>query len=118
MLGYIHTPFPFNSVHGGIQLLSWNLLLSAGSEQPVAQPLQLYPNPANGLVHFSLPVSTDELFTVEVIDAFGRLVKSETINPKTNGRQGTIDLTGFAPGIYSIRVSGKTVTQSGRVVKC
>jgi hypothetical protein len=117
VLGYIHTPFPFNSVHGGVQLLSWNLLLSTGNEQSLTQPLQLYPNPSNGLVNFSLPVSADDLFTVEVIDAFGRLVRNETVNPKTNGRQGTIDLTGFAPGVYTIRLTGDHIVQNAKLVK-
>lgn len=114
--GYIHTPFPFNSIHGGIQLLSWNLL--TGTAETVRETkLEIYPNPANEKCTIALPASTDEFFTIEILDMTGRIVKTEKVNPKLNGRNAEIGIADFTSGIYLVRVIGDNGVSSGRLVK-
>jgi len=47
----------------------------------------------------------------------GRIVKTQTADPKMNGRTAEVDFSGIASGVYTIRVTGKTTMYSGRVVK-
>jgi len=116
-VGIMRTPFPFYSDSGGLQLLSWNFVMAIHENQIQTGQLKMYPNPTSANCTVELPVSADEIFTVEVVDVMGRIVKTQTADPKMNGRTAEVDFSGIASGVYTIRVTGKTTMYSGRVVK-
>ncbi len=68
----------------------------------------VYPNPTNGLVNVSFPGEA----TVSLIDINGRLVYSSNYNSF-----GTIDLTPFAKGTYSLIIQNESVIVRKRIVK-
>ena len=115
----IHNIFnwPYVSTQGGLQLLSWNLILGNDEQQIKTGNLNLYPNPANDFCTVELPASTDEMLTVQIVDVMGRVVKTENADPKINARNYALDLSGMSSGIYTIRVTGENVAYSARLVK-
>ncbi|HEU4719433.1 MAG TPA: T9SS type A sorting domain-containing protein [Bacteroidia bacterium] len=109
---------PYYSTYGGIQLLSWNLLVTGENDNsPATSTLMISPNPTNDKATVALPASTDELFTINLIDVTGRVVQTQSADPKMNGRNAEIDMTNLAPGIYTVCVHGKTSMWTGKVVK-
>ncbi|MFC2101629.1 T9SS type A sorting domain-containing protein [Bacteroidota bacterium] len=70
--------------------------------------LKIYPNPAsNEVVRIELPLSQGkmELYTIHVYNLFGQEVVKEQYT-------GTINVAGFAPGMYMVTLSGS----SGQVI--
>lgn len=116
-LGYLRTPAPFFSDHGGLQLLSWTLLTGEKENEMETGKLNLYPNPASEKCTIELPASPDKLFTIEIIDVMGKTVSTEIADPKFNGRTAEVNLNGLSAGIYSVRVSGEHLVYTGRIVK-
>jgi hypothetical protein len=73
--------------------------------------VNLFPNPAHG----QLTVSFGAPFTgnVEIFDANGKLVRSNAVNEAS---QQEIDLGGFATGIYLVRISNDSWSETKRIV--
>ncbi len=72
--------------------------------------LKLWPNPTDGPVHVSAARSA----TVEVVDAFGRNVYAPA---EQMGDQVRVDLSGEAPGLYTVRIANNGTYTLGHVVK-
>lgn len=73
------------------------------------QGVSLFPNPSNGIVNVT--TSTADRHLVEVFNVLG----SNVLTTSLNGN-GTIDLSGNAPGIYSVRVSNGEAFMVQRIV--
>jgi Zn-dependent metalloprotease len=58
----------------------------------------LYPNPANE--HFTINTSTDQGYTLKIMDATGKLVSMKQLSGRTN----TITIDALAKGIYFIEI--------------
>ena len=118
-IAIVHNPFnwPYNSIEGGLQLLSWNLITSSEEISIQDNSLKLFPNPSKEKCTIALPASTDEIFTIEIFDMTGRIVKTQNANVKTNGRNAELEIANLPNGIYSVRVSGEKMVSSGRLVK-
>lgn len=73
--------------------------------------MTLYPNPASGTVHLSVP-GTATAARIIILDVAGRTVQQETAQPG-RGREILVDISGLASGIYHIVVhtGGKVYTQ-------
>ena len=72
--------------------------------------VSLYPNPTNGKVYVE---SSDNMENVEVYDAYGKLLGTETVNSNV----ANVDLTGYAKGTYFVRVTTEKDIVTKRVVK-
>jgi hypothetical protein len=91
-----------------------------GDRPVVHQPqssILIYPNPTSESCTIALPTTIDKMTTIEMIDVMGRIVKTQTVDTKVNGRNVEIDMTGIPSGVYLVRVSDGSVIYSGRVVK-
>ena len=71
-----------------------------------ASSVKLYPNPTSGNLH----VEAEGLQKIEVIDAVGRVVLSQTDG-------GSVNMNVLANGIYSVRVTANGATAVKKVVK-
>jgi hypothetical protein len=98
----------------------FEVALSAGDEEIEASPrgleniaseMMLYPNPATDRVLMEVPVSEENQF-ISFINVSGITVYSIS----TKGGLHNIDLAGFAPGVYFVVSSDRTV-QPKRLVK-
>lgn len=76
-----------------------------------AHSFSVFPNPSNGL--FTISLGTETTGNAEVFDMTGKLVLSVQINEST---QQEIDLRDFAKGIYLVRVSDGTLSETKRIV--
>ena len=105
---------PMTASQGGYY--TFDLNYKAGHNVGIEQVLderfgQFYPNPARNQARIA--INGDASYQVSVVDAMGRTVSSERVNADNNGTY-TIDLSGMANGIYSVRFvanNGKSVTR-------
>ena len=94
-------------------------LNSVGIQSAVLEPLvSVFPNPAQTAltVRFKNNTKETENFTFEMFDTFGRRTLSRPMSG--NGEQ-TLDISGFAAGVYTWRLVGNAdgkVMENGKVV--
>jgi len=61
--------------------------------------IKVYPNPANDRLYIELPYGRSGIFDVEIINLTGRTVYRHRVH------QGQIDVSGFAEGLYLVKVT-------------
>lgn len=71
--------------------------------------VKLFPNPTEGA--FSLTLDKPGVYTVEVMNMMGARV----LNTRTMGERTDLDLSGYAAGVYSVRISDGTTSTVKRV---
>jgi len=72
--------------------------ITAASEIIEAIPFLVYPNPAGNSLHLDISPDT-KVGSISLYDLSGRIIKTQTISFET------IDISGFAPGIYIMKVT-------------
>jgi hypothetical protein len=77
--------------------------------------INIYPNPATDYMVLSVPNSSDESLTVEILNLSGQVIYSHNIQA-TEGSEMRIDLTGFESGIFVIKCYGTTLNRSSKLV--
>lgn len=66
--------------------------------------LNSFPNPCNDVVNFSYALPTqNEIYTLQLTDALGRIVVSQTIDSNTNSK--SLDVSKLNNGVYFYKVS-------------
>ncbi|WP_165821974.1 T9SS type A sorting domain-containing protein [Hymenobacter edaphi] len=83
--------------------------VTATGRAQLAAQVQVYPNPASGSFQVQLPLGTTEL---GLYNALGQRVRVQAVH----GRHATMNVTGLAPGVYTLRVQAGTTAISKRVV--
>jgi uncharacterized repeat protein (TIGR01451 family) len=78
----------------------------------------LYPNPADDFTVIRMNGSIqDELLVIEVFDAAGRLVYTETVSAQANQTNIRLSVVDFAKGVYTVSVSTSRERLVQRLVK-
>lgn len=89
-------------------------VVNAGIDENQGMSVSLFPNPTNGL--FTVLVSGNgETTTISVIDMTGKTVMIKNMSAGTN--QVTLDATGFAAGVYSVKISNGKFMDVIRMVR-
>jgi hypothetical protein len=84
-------------------------LLAATPAGQFAGGLAAYPNPAHGHATVVLPATGGAgPATLSLLDALGRVVRTQATDLVAGSSSIEIDLNGLAPGIYALRVAGAT----------
>jgi hypothetical protein len=101
VVGYIHTPFPFSSDKGGIQLLSWNLVLGENELAPNKNELAVFPNPATDkcFIRFTLEMAGEN--RLQIVDVYSKVV----VDRPANSPSMEIDISSFSAGVYFIQLN-------------
>jgi len=86
-------------------------VVSTHSKEP------LFPNPTRGLVHLSVPTTTQSLVRVDVLNTLGRDMNLEPIRNGSSQSNYTVDLSRMSSGVYFIRTVTNTSVTTQRVVK-
>ena len=68
------------------------------------QGLSIFPNPGNGIFNISLDGIAPDNIEVKVYDLGGKLLYINKFANVNSWFEGTIDLSGFAPGIYQVHL--------------
>ncbi len=95
--------------NGNALAIRLNITPAVGIEEAATTAsIAVYPNPTNGLLNITS--DAQGVMNVEVIDLLGATVRSSTFTGRT-----TLDLSGLAHGMYSVRVSNSSTTMVERV---
>jgi hypothetical protein len=84
-----------------------SMIVKMGASTSIAEgtlgSINLHPNPSDGWVNLTIP-AMNETISIEVTSSGGQLMRSETLQSNTVSHQ--LNLTGFNPGVYFIRITG------------
>ncbi|MEX1188806.1 MAG: T9SS type A sorting domain-containing protein, partial [Bacteroidia bacterium] len=79
--------------------------------------VNLYPNPANGLVRLTADFeSIQSTVTIEIYQATGRLIHSATLSNRNSVNE-VIDLAHFASGVYMINIISDKAVSNLKLIK-
>lgn len=78
------------------------------NEREELQGVNLFPNPTNGLVNLNFTVPG--AYNVEIFNALGQPVSTHRLNGNAS-----IDLSSYAKGVYSVRISNKEKSTVQRI---
>jgi PKD repeat protein len=86
------------------------------NELQKGQPdVSIYPNPSDGKFNLSIKNCLQNV-TVTVLDIHGRVVYAGLLESKSGTVEESIDLTGFAQGVYFVKLTGEGETWVKKVV--
>jgi len=78
--------------------------------------LMIWPNPANNVINFQYPSTTDKKASVTLFDLRGRIVYEDTINTENVIVKGQIETSNFARGVYILNLKQGTSIMNQKVV--
>ena len=85
-----------------------------GVKELIANGINVYPNPTNGILNISISSELAGNTSIEVYDAIGKLVIKETLSTETT----TINTTKLTDGIYVFKViNNNQAIKIGKIVK-
>lgn len=95
----------FNRVSG---VFSFNT--TAGTQDFNSKSITVYPNPSNSVWNFNAGTT---ISSVQIVDVTGKTVYTAAVN----ANQATVNVSGFASGMYFARITSGNATETVRVVK-
>lgn len=78
--------------------------------------LTIVPNPTSGMFHLKYNVPYSGLYTIELVDALGKIISSNESELKIGNVYLPYDLRNYPKGIYTVSIRNKTNTVKQRVV--
>jgi len=91
-----------------------NVSTCTGIDELVANAVTVYPNPNNGIINITLSTGLSKNSTLEIYDAIGKLIITETLSSESN----TLNISNLSNGIYSFRVlNNNNMVKFGKLVK-
>ena len=84
----------------------------------VFEVVSTVPNPFNSETIVSFKTSSNSVVDVQLNDAFGKLIKTETMMPTIGSNSYHVELNNeFAPGIYFVKITQDGVSKVVKVIK-
>jgi len=90
--------------------------LTGIQEESVESNIQLYPNPGNGVFHLSFNDLEANNIEILLSDPSGRILYNHKLKDVTNNFKTTLDLSGFAPGVYFVNLKSDGFTHTRRII--
>ena len=88
------------------------------AESSTAKGLQLYPNPATDEVNVLFTIAKNEKATLEVVNSFGRVVKTKSVFSSMNGSgNATINIKKLSAGVYYISITSISNKITRKLIK-
>lgn len=84
---------------------------TAGTQDFNSKSITVYPNPSNSVWNFNAGSNT--ISSVQIVDVTGKVVYTSAVN----ANQATVNVSGFASGMYFARLTSGNATETVRVVK-
>lgn len=79
-----------------------------------AQPLNLFPNPSNGLISFEHQFMSGNNVSLSVLDMFGRVVLQKDLSNNFGFQKIDVDLSSLQNNTYYLRLQSGTEVHSGK----
>lgn len=92
-----------------------DLLSTSTDELTNTNKVVFFPNPTKGFVNISLDKSIEGDFKIDVYNNVGLLMQSKKVSLSSSTTQ--IDLAGYSPGIYLIKISINNNVFFGKILK-
>jgi len=89
-----------NNINGGYPVFANGGHLNVADNQSVGNIVSCYPNPASDKVNIEIPLDV-KVENVSLFNLSGRMIKTQTTGLET------IDISGFAPGVYVMKIALK-----------
>ena len=99
----------------GINFLSGTILSTPSIKTTKKNDVFIYPNPAEDFVYLKFINFEPLKFKIDLVDLLGKPVKNFSFN--NAGNNSVIDISGFKPGIYFIKISYDQQEIVKRIVK-
>ncbi|TQD40076.1 zinc-dependent metalloprotease [Haloflavibacter putidus] len=107
---------PVDNVYYALNSTLFRITSDLSTEDVLASTFAVYPNPNNGSFTISMKENTSEVYTANVYDIRGRLIKNFEVNPSTSLEK-RVSLDNAQAGIYLLELSnGKQKTVKKLVV--
>jgi len=107
-----------SDMQNGLYILdASNALVGIDEHKTANGTISVYPNPATGRISVSLQLRENEKAAVEIYDITGRKVISETQAIAAGKSTVSIYTSDLNPGIYLLRIKGKALDYSQKIVK-
>jgi len=108
---------PFTNGYQIIPRKMQDIILSNSiGEEAEKDALRVFPNPTTGQFNMLVYVNNGGEFTLSVVDITGKTIRSKNVNLNAGNNLVAEDMSGAAPGIYHVRVSGNKTEFSTKVV--
>lgn len=78
--------------------------------------LNISPNPSNGSINLSFDQSQMQTTSIEIVDVLGRTVYTENLQKFTGSYSKKLDLTGFNKGIYFVRITSESGSETRKII--
>lgn len=91
-----------------------NMSLSTGKND--LSSLMIWPNPANDMINFQYPSTSNKNTTITLLDIHGRIVYEDTINTENVIVKGQIETSNFARGVYILNLKQGTSIMNQKVI--
>ena len=92
---------------------SINAVLGTDKVSAIASTIKLYPNPSNNVINIAIPQVTTLPDAYTVYNNLGQMVSAG----KIQGNNEEINISGYANGIYFIKLNGGSTTQTLQFIK-
>jgi hypothetical protein len=99
-----------------------NVLNSNSSAWPLgvddispAENVSLYPNPATDKVNVSFVLNEKAVVTVEIIDALGRVINSQTSEMSAGSQKMSLSTANLTPGVYNVKLQTEKGSHTERL---
>ncbi len=91
----------------------------SSTQEPGVGKMQLTiaPNPVGSTMAYNAVGRQNGTYTVSLTDAFGKIVKSETVNLTTGENRRTLEVNDLAKGVYILQITGKNYFAAERMLK-
>ncbi|MBN1417120.1 MAG: T9SS type A sorting domain-containing protein [Bacteroidales bacterium] len=81
------------------------------------QEINIYPNPSTGIFFIEFSNVMPGNYTSEIMDITGKVLLKEDLLMNQATRKVTCSLSGFPKGLYLVKISGESFSQSFRLMK-
>lgn len=94
-----------------------NTSIGISEPNPNSMQLGLWPNPTDGLFTLYLKTTEEEPVVIRLIDMTGRVIVEQQNTASAGANAFALDLRTVAKGVYTLQVSGKTVSTEKLVIE-
>ena len=94
----------------GLKTATINISNTGVNEVDAAKCISVYPNPTNGI--FEISINTVEANSIRVMDINGKTI----LERKILSSKESIDMTGFAKGVYILNISGSEFSLNKKLI--
>ncbi len=107
-----------SDMQNGLFVLNANSALGINTySNATISPVTLYPNPTEHSVTLQFQLHTTQPLLFEVLDMTGRKLFDKTVNEPIGLINETVNMEAFDKGIYLIRISGKDISYTSKLLK-